>query len=82
MKNYQKYYGCEDEKPKRKYYGTTSEERGEPRGRFMVSMNKDLLSRVDNMSEILHASRPDVIEIMVAFYFSYVSEMRKERLRR
>lgn len=66
MVKHQTYYGCEAEKQV-------------PRERFSISMNTDLLARVDSLTESLHMSRPDVIEVMIAFYFSYVKSSMKER---
>jgi hypothetical protein len=60
MRNYQGFYGCDMSQFVR-------------RERFSLSMSPGLLARVDSLSEVLNASRPDTIEVIIAFYFAYVA---------
>jgi hypothetical protein len=59
MRNYQGDYGCD-------MAGFVKRER------FSISMHPDLLAQIDGLSASLGASRPDVLEIITAFYFAYL----------
>jgi metal-responsive CopG/Arc/MetJ family transcriptional regulator len=68
MSNYQCFYGCDmSDFVKRE--------------RFSMSIHPELLARVDSLSAILGANRPDTIEVIIAFYFAYVAAAKSRAKR-
>ena len=48
------------------------------RERFQISMTPTLTAKVDALARNLNMTRPDLLEVMVSFFFAYTNNKRRE----